>query len=68
MDTRFNNVTTRTEKIIIVRTARKMVTLLRNFISRRSTINNVDTVTRRVAKKRTYGRKKNVIRKNKRKR
>ena len=65
MDTRFKNVTTRTEKTSTEHTARKMVTWLINFISRRSMRKNVCTVTMKLTKKRTYVRGKKWIGKRK---
>ena len=67
MDSWFNNFTSRTGKTSTVITARKMVTQLNNVTSRISTRNNVGTVTGRVAKKRTYGGKKKMTMKNKKK-
>ena len=52
VDPRFNNATTRTDKTSTAITARKMVTIFKNVISRRGTINNVCTVIRRIVKKR----------------
>ena len=59
MDTQFKNVTT---KQITVHTTRKMVTQLKTVISIRGTRNNIRTVTRRITKKSTTGRKKNMMR------
>ena len=48
------------KKISTVRTAKMMDTLLKNVAARRSMGNNSHTVTRRVTKKRSTGRKKEM--------
>ena len=65
MYTQLNNVTSRMEKTSTVNTARKIVTRSKNALSGISARNNACTITRRVTKKRTSGRKKTITRKNK---